>query len=164
VSYYIEGSVPLAEVAKVTKRTTAEVEAEAVELGLFLGTDWAGRVAVAEDDAHGLVGGSARRTREDEVAWRTHLDACETWTRRRDEAVRDAHDAVGADPRSGPEKHSAARDAATEAGRRFEAANPPPTFVPGVEDGVAVRRYSAPGGKPAGLLDKARDLLAGSPR
>ena len=78
--------------------------------------------------------------------------------------VQDAHDAIGADPRSGPQKHSDAREAAIAAGRRFELSTPPPTFAPGVEDGVAVRRYSEPGGKPARLLDKARDLLAGAPR
>ena len=79
--------------------------------------------------------------------------------------MQDAHDAIGADPRSGPQKHSQARDAAIEAGRRFEMSTPPPQFAAGTEDGVAVRRYSDRGdAKPAGLLDKARTMLAGAPR
>jgi len=161
---YIENSVTIKEIATVTKRTTAEVEAEAVELGLFVGQDWAGRPAIADQDAEQLVSGEARRSREDAAVWQAFLARCATWTAARDQAVQDAHDAVGADPRSGPQKHSDARDAAVEAGRRFEMSTPPPTFAPGVEDGNAVRRYSAPAAKPAGLLDKARDLLAGSPR
>lgn len=54
---------PLAELAKLTKRTVDRVEAECRELDVFLGRDWCGRPAVAETDAEQLVSGEARRAR-----------------------------------------------------------------------------------------------------
>lgn len=163
MTHYIEGAVPLAELARATKRPVAEIEAEAVALALFVGIDWAGRPALGERDARQVVTGDARRAREHDDAWQEFLTRCATWTDARDQAVRDAHEAIGADPRQGPEKHSAARDAGIEAGRRFELSNPPPTWVEGVEDGNAVRRYSD---RPqdGGLLKRAAAALTGAGR
>jgi len=163
---YIEGAIPLAEVAKLTGRKVVEVEAEAVELGLFVGQDWAGRPAIADEDAHQLVSGSARRTREDEVAWATHLDACASWTTARDNAVREAQRdtelAAQRAGRGGPAAASAGLEAARAVGREFETSTPPPQW--GDEpDGNARRLYSE-SGRPR-LLDRARDLFnAGAPR
>ena len=87
---YIEGALSLKAVAAVTKRTIADVEAEALSLGMFLGADWAGRPAVAERDAQQLVTGEARRVREHDLAWRDFEDRSRAW-----EATRDA---VGGPP------------------------------------------------------------------
>ena len=161
---FIENSVTIKEIATVTKRNVVEVEGECAELGMHVGVDWCGRPAVAEVDAQQLVTGEARRVREHDARWSAHLRDCEDWTRRRDEAVRAGHERVGADPRQGPEKHSQAREAAIGAGREFELTTPVPLWE-GVECGNCVRQYSERDAKPAGLLDKARDLFAaGAPR
>ncbi len=148
---FIESSIALSEVAKLTKRSAAEIEAEATELDIFVGVDWAGRPAIAQRDARAIATGEARRVRESEAVWAAHLAACAAWNAGRDAAVRAAHDAVGADPRQGPEKHSQAREAAVEAGRRYEQTTPVPLWQ-GTESGNAVRNYST---KPEGLLKRA---------
>lgn len=157
MTHYIEHAIAIKEIAAVAKRTTSEVEAEARELDMHVGQDWAGRAAVEEQDAQQLVSGEARRTREHDALWRTYIDECSAWEADRDEAVRAAHAAVGANPRSGPERHAQARDAAAEAGRAYEQANPPPTFQDGA-DSAAVRRYTERPPEP-GLLRRAVDAV-----
>jgi len=140
---YIRGAVPLAEVAAVTKRPVAAVEAEALELGLHVVEDWAGRHALAEADAQRLVSGDARRDREHDAAWAAHLAACARWTAARDTAVQKAYaDAQPAPGRlGGGAAADAARQAASEAGRRYEETTPPPLWE-GREDGNAGRRFT----------------------
>lgn len=163
---FIEGSVTVKEIATLNKRTTVEVEDECRELGLFIGTDWAGRPAVSESDAHQIVSGEARRTREDARAWSSHLRSCEAWVAGRDEAVRgaaSAHTAASAaQGRFDPDADSRARAAGVAAGREFEESTPPPLWN-GVEDGNARRMFSEAGDRP-GLLGRALDVLAGAPR
>lgn len=164
---FIENAVPIKDVAAATKKTVAEVETEAVALAMFVGRDWCGRPAIAEVDAESLVSGNARRALEDAQSWRTHLDTCAAWTADRDEAVsavQAAHTAASAaQGRFGPDADSRAREAGVEAGRRYESTTPPPTWN-GLEDGNAPRMFTERDAKPGGLLDRARDLLAGAPR
>jgi len=162
---YIPHAIPLTELAKVIGRKVAEVEAECAEFGHFVGVDWRGQPAVSEDDAHRIVTGSARRVREDEVAWATHLAECEQWTIRRDQLVResqaDAEIAAQRAGRGGGDAAQAGVEAGRSAGADYEAATPLPLWR-GEEDGNARRLYSD-SGRPR-LLDRARDLLAGAPR
>jgi len=126
---YIQNGVTVKDITAVTKRTVAEVEveveAECRDLGLFLGTDWAGRPAVSEVDAERLVSGSARRTREDEAAWSSHLALCQQWTARRDELVRsvqrDAELAAQRADRGGGDAAQAGVEAGRSAGRELRA-------------------------------------------
>lgn len=68
---------------------------------------------------------------------------------------------MGAHPRTGPEKHSQAREAAVAAGRRYEQTTPVPLWQ-GTECGNAPRLYSD---RPQdGLLKRATTALAGTVR
>lgn len=162
---YIPHSVTLIELAKATKRTTAEVEDELRQLAIFTGTDWAGLAAVSEVDAQQIVSGDARRAREDEAAWRAHLDACEAWTRTRDELVREAQAEAELTARRAGRGGGDAAQAGVEAGRSvgadYETNNPVPSWN-GEPDGNARRLFSDDGRH--GLLGRALDLLAGAPR
>ncbi|MEO7980334.1 MAG: hypothetical protein ABI807_05530 [Sporichthyaceae bacterium] len=164
---YIENAVTAKEIAVVTKRTVAEVEAEAAELNVFVGTDWAGRPAVSEVDARQLVSGDARRVRESEAEWSSFLARCATWTLTRDELVREAQRAAELasqrDGHGGGAGATAGVEAERAAGADYETSNPPPTWGD-QRDGNARRLFTAEPGDRPGLLDRARDLLAGSPR
>ena len=161
---YIENAVPIEVIAKATKRSTNEVEDDLRQLGLYIGEDWRGQPAVSEVDAHGLVSGQVRRTQADEAEWAAHLAECEQWTSRRDELVRSAQ--RGAElaeqraGRGGGDAASAGVEAGRSAGADYEAANPPPLWR-GEECGNARRLFTA---EKRGLLGRALDVLAGSPR
>lgn len=114
-----------------------------------------------------IVSGEARRVREDEVAWATHLDACASWTTARDNAVREAQRdtelAAQRAGRGGPAAASAGLEAARAVGREFETSTPPPQW--GDEpDGNARRLYTDTDTDRPNLLRRTRDLLAGAPR
>ena len=160
---YIPHAIPLTELAKVIGHKVAEVETEAVELGMFVGRDWAGRVAIADADAHGLVSGQVRRTRESEAEWTRHLAACEAWTHTRDELVRSSQAAAELAAQRAGRGGGDAAQAGVEAGRsvgvRYETTTPPPMI--GGET-TAVMLYAAEDRR--GLLARARTLLAGAPR
>jgi hypothetical protein len=85
----IEHAITVAEVARVTELTVDQVEEEARGLAIFIGEDWAGRPAMLELDAHGLVSGSLRRDADQQRAWHDHLERVETWEKDR-EKVREA--------------------------------------------------------------------------
>lgn len=64
---YIENAVPVEEIAQALRSKPATVEADARTFGLWVGVDWAGRPAVSDADAHGLVSGRARANHEQAV-------------------------------------------------------------------------------------------------
>ena len=91
----------------------------------------AGRVAVAEVAAERLVSWRCSRTREDEVAWATHLDACASWTAARDELVRQALQAAELAAqragRGGGDSAQAGGGGSSTDGGQWES-TPPPTW------------------------------------
>jgi hypothetical protein len=127
---YIEQAITLAAVASATGTTEAKVTEECRALGLFVGTDWAGRPAVLERDAARLVDGSERRDQEHRREWLAHLAATEQWTRDRDAVQQSAHDAAWREaggPRGGQFASEAGRRAARTAAEAFERTHPVPT-------------------------------------
>lgn len=76
---FIENARTLAEVAEVTRRTEAQVEAEAVQLGLYVGADWGGRPALSEWDASQLSSGLLRKQQESDREWLQHREATAKW-------------------------------------------------------------------------------------
>ena len=99
---YIEGAVPVTEVAKTTRRTVDQIVDEARSLTIFIGSDWRGQPAVEERDAAQLVDGGARRQQAADAAWRAHQEATERWEQERERTFRTASQAVldahGGDP------------------------------------------------------------------
>lgn len=92
MSTFIEQGIPLGTVAEATKfGTVAKVEAEAQQLGLFVGTDWAGRPALSEWDAHLLASGAARKQQESDRAWLQHREETARWEADRQSAYLEAH-------------------------------------------------------------------------
>lgn len=84
--------VRLDEVAEVSGRRLEEIRAECAELDLFIYEDWAGRPALNEDDARGLVSGNARRTHEHWKAWGAHQAACREYESDRAAAIQKGAD------------------------------------------------------------------------
>lgn len=137
--------IPLAEVAKETRRSALKVHAELEDLGMFIRDDWAGRPAISESDARAFVSGTARRAQEHSRALSAHLHAVEEWTRGRDAAAKTGSDAAqeketrramrgfrlpGADgPLSPGEIAAARREGAMHAGAQYERRNPRPEFM-----------------------------------
>lgn len=138
--------VTLAEISEVTGRPPLDIEAEAVALGMPVYSDWADRPVLAAHDARALVTGEAQRIKEHEAAWRQHLAACELWTRRRDQTVRDAQEAVmsSAERRgqSRPAGEALAREEALKVGAAFERDNPVPLWH-GQDMQIVVPHYLA---------------------
>jgi hypothetical protein len=143
--HFITKAAPIAEIAAVTKRKAADIEAEAISLGFYIGVDWAGRPAISTSEARSIVTGDARRDREHDAAFAAHIAACAAWTRGRDKAVRDAHADHLAAPRKGrtasdPIVQGNAKEAARDAGRAYELDTPIPLFD-GMDTGNASRVY-----------------------
>lgn len=132
MNVYIEGAVTVADLASAAKTTEPKVRAECAELGLFIGADWAGRPAVSEADARSLVSGQAREAREQDAAWRAHIDATERWTADRERARRSAAERVLEEARrqgrGGPIVDQDAAEAGREAAWAFERSSKAPTF------------------------------------
>ena len=145
--------VTLDELAKVTRRKVDDLRAEAFDFGFLVGIDWAGRPAIDEQEARQLVTGEHKAAREHDAAWAAHLADCAAWTAARGVAERPAYEEVAARGRRGPDADSAAREAATEAGRRYEQTTPVPLWQ-GTDSGNAVRRYTERPAEP-GLLKRA---------
>ncbi len=128
----IENAVPLADIAKTMKITVPKVQANAADLDMYVGVDWAGRPAVSVIDAAAYVSGSARRDRDHDAAWRAHLAATEAWEAAREAARRTAFEgAYQASERHGRGSAIAAaagHDVAREAVRDFERSTPVPVF------------------------------------
>ncbi len=129
---FIETGVPLADIAKTMKTTVARIEAEARDLDVFIGQDWAGRPAVSVAEAATLVSGTARRDRDHDTAWREHLARSEAWEAAREGlragAFQEAHDVALRKGRGAPAAASVGHEAAREAVRDFERRTPPPEF------------------------------------
>lgn len=89
MTYLVESSVPLTEVADVLQTTPEAVELEAVQLFGSVGVDWRGRPAVSTREASQLVTGAGRRAADNSRAnWEYQL-AVESWEAER-ELVRTA--------------------------------------------------------------------------
>jgi hypothetical protein len=129
---FIESAVPLAEVAKVIRKSETKTADECRELGLLIGEDWAGRHAVAVVDAHALASGQARASRTRDAAWRAHQNATEKWEQDRQHAYETAaaaaHISATRRGRGGPAVHTEATEAGVDAVRKFEKKNRMPTF------------------------------------
>ena len=130
---FIDGAaVSLAEIAKHLRAPISEVEAEASQLNLFVGVDWAGRPALAAVDAQRLVSGAARRDAEHAKAQSAFTVGQADWQRRREEGRRAAYqaefDAARRRGRPGPVANEDALAAARVAEAEFDRANPEPRF------------------------------------
>jgi len=126
----IENAVPLAEVARVMKRPLAQLKSDTAELQMFVGEDWAGREALSQADAAGLVSGAARRERDERAAWLDHVRRTEQWETDREQTRRDAAQAAYrvavAHGAGDPAAAVAARDAGVQAAEEFEQSHPAP--------------------------------------
>lgn len=114
------------------KTTVAAVRGECAQLQMFIGVDWAGRPAVAEEDAAGLVSGSTRREVDQRAEWMAHLRLTEEWEAERERVRREAAQTARFDVlRRGvgePAAQSVGHDAAAAAVEQFEKKNPAPTY------------------------------------
>ena len=130
---FIEGcAVTLAEIAKAAGRPVAEIEAEARQLQIFIGSDWAGRAAVSTADAHGLASGALARDTEHQRRHTAWVNAHQDWERDKEavrrEAFQEGYDEVRRTGRSNSEASDRGHAAAAVAVADFEAANPEPRF------------------------------------
>lgn len=131
MSTFIEQGIALAAVAEATKMPAVKVEAEAQQLGLFVGQDWAGRPALSEWDAHMLVSGVARRQQESDRLWLQHREDTARWEAERRAAYLQAHaeafrEAGGA--MAGRRADVAAEAAGDQAVARWEKRSPAPRW------------------------------------
>jgi hypothetical protein len=85
-----EPTATLTEIAKRAKLTPAEVRAEAEQLGMFVGVNWAGEDSLSTKDAHRLVDGSARRDQEHQNAFQAHIAALQQWQTGHEDVRREA--------------------------------------------------------------------------
>jgi hypothetical protein len=130
---FIEGcAVTLAEIAEAAGRPVAEIEAEASRLGIYVGTDWADRPAVAVGDAYGLASGRLARDTEHQRRHTAWVNAHQDWERDKEavrrEAFQEAYDEVRRIGRSNSEASDRGHAAGAAAVADFEAANPEPRF------------------------------------
>ncbi|MBA3718679.1 MAG: hypothetical protein H0W95_00060 [Nocardioidaceae bacterium] len=128
----IESGIALDAIAKATKIAVAKVEADARELDMFVGCDWAGRSALSVTDAARMVSGDARREHDHAKAHRRWRASSEAWEVQRESVRQQAYNdrfdtarrrGIG-DPQAAHEAAQVAGAAATE----FESTTPPPTF------------------------------------
>lgn len=128
----IENGLLLTEVAKVAKTTTTALRAECAALMLHVGVDWAGRPAITQQDAEGLVSGALRRQHDQDLAWRQHQTDSELWeadrARVRQQAWQDAYRVAKAGGAGDPEAGSVGRQAGIEAVETFERTTPAPQW------------------------------------
>jgi hypothetical protein len=141
-STFIEGfTITLAEIAKVVGRSVAEIEAEAARLGIYVGTDWADRPAVAVGDAYGPASGALERDQEHQRRHTAWVNAHQEWEQAKEDARRGAFQTVYDEVRRTGKSNSEASDRGHRAGAAavadFEAANPEPRF----EQEPAPRRW-----------------------
>src|SRR4051794_21977538 len=114
---FIENAIPVVDVARAAKLTVAETEAEAARLQIFIGENWAGKRAMSEVDAHGLVSGATRREQDQRTEWNAHLALSEQWEKDRAaagstaarQARRVAHSKGLGDPVAASAAHEAGR-------------------------------------------------------
>ncbi len=128
----IESAVTLADVAKALRSTATAVEADARELDMFIGADWAGRSALSVTDAARMVSGDARRDHDHAAAharWRADTEAWEAAREaERRTTYNDRFDAARRRGVGDPQASSEAAGAASAAVVSFERATPAPVF------------------------------------
>jgi hypothetical protein len=128
----IENAVTLADIAKTMKTTATRVEAEAHELDMFIGSNWAGAPALSVVDAHAYVSGDARRGHEHAAAHRHWRTADEAWQSEREQVRRRAYgerfDAARRRGVGDPQASSEAAGAASAAIIDYERKTPQPVF------------------------------------
>ena len=136
----IENSVAVADVAKTLKKTAAAVEADARDLNLFVGVNWAGKPAIGVRDAAALVSGDARREHDHAAAhgrWRADSEA---WEADREDCRRTAFaDHFDTARRRGvgdPAASSEASQVASAAIEAYEKSTPAPVFADAESPGV----------------------------
>ncbi len=126
----ITDAVPLADVAKTTKSTVAQLEQECRALLIFVGVDWANRPAISTADAHSLVTGEGRRRHDHDTAWQQYQNEADAWVRARDGAYRVAAGIASRratlEFKSPGEQQRLGREAGEEAARKYEEENPAP--------------------------------------
>jgi len=122
--------VTVAEIAVAMGRKVDQVEREARQLGLTVRPDWAGRAALTVDEANALASGQGRRDYEHDQAWAQHVRATKAWVDSRTRAIAEAAQKVRSTvgSRGSGLVSLKAREAAVEAGRRYEKRNPRPSF------------------------------------
>jgi len=129
---FIENAATLADIAKATKGTVAQVEADAGELSLFIGCDWAGKPALSVIDAARMVSGDARRDAEHAEAHRRWRADSEDWELQREQvrqqAFNDHFDAVRRRGVGDPQAAHGAAQAGSAAIVAYEKVTPAPTF------------------------------------
>jgi hypothetical protein len=131
-SFIEEPTATVAEIAKRIGKTAEEVEAEASDLQIFIGENWAQQPAMSAKDAYTLVTGSARADRDQQRAWQAHLAALEEWQNERERVRRQVfNDAWKVGVKAGHGNYPStekAHQAAGEAVADFERRNPEPVF------------------------------------
>jgi hypothetical protein len=131
----IEGAVSVADVAAVTGATVDQVEAEARSLNVFIGVDWAGRPAVTELEASGLVTGRLRLDTDHQAGWAAYQAELEQWSKEREQARSDAFAQAWRVARGRGQGDSMSTDAGHAAGRaavvQFEREHPEPAYQDG---------------------------------
>ncbi len=158
----IDGAaVTLTDLAKRTKQTVTELKAECARLNVFVGVDWADREAITAAEAHGIVTGYLAEQRQAEQAWHRYITDAEEWGRRRDEAVQVASTIASREATlsfEGPASaQQAGLEAGREAGRKYETANPAPTWI----DGTTPWAGAQPKYLTGGIVRRALDKLSG---
>ncbi len=127
-------TVTVAEIAAAMGRRPADVELEAAELGMLVKPDRAGRPSLSVADARGLTTGEVRRLLDHNRAWEQHQRDTKRWVEGRNRALAEAARKVRstAGTRGSGIVSIMAREAAVEAGRKYEKHNPRPLFGDGV--------------------------------
>lgn len=120
MSYFIENSVSVVDVAAELKQKPRQVEDEAATLALSVGIDWAGHPALSATDARALVSGSARRDADHQAEQYALAAKAEAWVAERHRVVQEAQQSLLRGRLITPSLRAEAAEAGTEAGRRFE--------------------------------------------
>lgn len=132
MKFFEDASVPVEEIAKVLRRRPDAVEAEARELNMTVGQDWAGRPAVSPVEARALVTGDGRRLAERQSQWMKHQRSTAEWESARTQVVaaaqRVAYDGAVRSGKGAAEAHSFGLAAGREAGAAYERTTPRPSF------------------------------------
>lgn len=174
----------LQELADAAQMPPAAVSARLDALGIASATDWRGRPTVSIGDAKLLVDDVEARKAAHDTEWQQHLADCQQWMRERNAAV--AAVAAGAEKAEAKLRRKVARRGTlrrgdgslvvapgelaeararggAEAGTKFEATRPPPTFD-GRETGNAIRFYTKRPADPADAPTSGPVFVPDAPR
>ena len=119
------------EIAVVSGRKAADLQAEAVELQMFVETDWAGRPCLTAGAAKALISGEQRAVLEHEARWRDHLAAEKRWVKDRNRVMTEAAEKQNA-KHTGQhydgESWARANEASVKAAKAYERSTPRPKW------------------------------------